>query len=82
MAMQRSVVATTAGGPPEFVTPQSGVLVDPGDIDGLTAALERAAALPTPNTAARDAAAQNDVRIQAGRMAAVLAQAVSRRRAS
>ena len=29
MASARSVVATTVGGPPEFVTPESGVLVDP-----------------------------------------------------
>jgi glycosyltransferase involved in cell wall biosynthesis len=80
MAMQRSVVATTAGGPPEFVTPQAGVLVEPGDVAALTAALERAAALPTPNAAARDAAAAHDVRIQAARMAAVLEGAVSRPR--
>lgn len=80
MAMQRSVVATTAGGPPEFVTPQAGVLVEPGDVAALTAALERAAALPTPNVAARDAAAAHDVRIQAARMAAVLEGAVSRPR--
>ena len=30
MASGRSVVATQVGGPPEFVTPESGVLVDPG----------------------------------------------------
>ena len=31
MAMERTVVATTEGGPPEFVTPEAGVLVDPRD---------------------------------------------------
>ena len=31
MASARSVVATRVGGPPEFVTPESGVLVDPED---------------------------------------------------
>ncbi len=77
MAMQRSVVATTEGGPPEFVTPQAGVLVSPGDVDALTDALARAAALPSPNAAAREAAAEHDVRRQAARMAAVLERAVS-----
>jgi glycosyltransferase involved in cell wall biosynthesis len=77
MAMARSVVATTAGGPPEFVTPQAGVLVDPGDVAALAGALARAAALPVPNPAARAAAAEHDVRLQASRMAAVLEQAVA-----
>jgi glycosyltransferase involved in cell wall biosynthesis len=77
MAMERSVVATTVGGPPEFVTPEAGVLVDPGDTGAIAAALERAAALPSPNPAARAAAAEHDVRRQAARMAAVLARATS-----
>jgi len=79
MAMQRSVVATANGGPAEFVTPQAGVLVRPGDAGALTAALARAAALPAPNPAAREAAAGHDVRLQAARMAAVLEEAVARR---
>lgn len=79
MAMERSVIATTAGGPPEFVTPQAGVLVDPGDVAALTAALEQAAALPAPNPAARAAAAEHDVRRQAARMAAVLERAAQGR---
>lgn len=79
LAMERSVVATAHGGPPEFVTPQVGVLVDPADPAGLPAALELAAALPSPNPAARAAAAEHDVRRQAARMAAVLEDAVSRR---
>jgi glycosyltransferase involved in cell wall biosynthesis len=78
MAMQRSVVATTNGGPPEFVTAQAGVLVAPGDPAQLTDALARAARLPSPNPAARHAAAEHDVRIQAARMAAVLERAVRR----
>jgi glycosyltransferase involved in cell wall biosynthesis len=75
MAMERSVVATTVGGPPEFVTPEAGVLVDPREEDELTLALERAAALPSPNAAARVAASEHDVARQAARMAQVLERA-------
>jgi glycosyltransferase involved in cell wall biosynthesis len=77
MAMERSVVATNVGGPPEFVTPEAGVLVDPEDTDALAAALERAAAMPSPNPAARRAAAAHDVKTQAAKMAAVLEQAAA-----
>ncbi|MDX6581610.1 MAG: hypothetical protein QOI10_794 [Solirubrobacterales bacterium] len=77
MAMERSVIATMVGGPPEFVTPEAGVLVDPTDGEALTAALERAAQLPAPNPAARAAAADHDVRLQVAKMAAVLERAVS-----
>jgi glycosyltransferase involved in cell wall biosynthesis len=77
MAMERSVVATTHGGPPEFVTSAAGVLVAPGDPAALTQALAQAARLPSPNPAAREAAADHDVRIQAARMAAVLERAVA-----
>jgi glycosyltransferase involved in cell wall biosynthesis len=76
MAMERSVVATTVGGPPEFVTPAAGVLVDPHDTPALAAALERAAELPSPNPAARAAAAEHDVRRQAARISAVLERVV------
>jgi len=72
MAMERSVVATTVGGPPEFVTPEAGVLVDPHDDEALPAAMRRAAELPSPNPAARAAAAEHDVAKMADRMAAVL----------
>jgi glycosyltransferase involved in cell wall biosynthesis len=77
MAMERSVVATTVGGPSEFVTADAGVLVDPGDTGAIAAALDAAAALPSPNPAAREAAAEHDVRGQAARMAAVLERAVA-----
>jgi glycosyltransferase involved in cell wall biosynthesis len=75
MAMERSVVATTVGGPPEFVPPDAGVLVDPRDRDAVAAGLEQAAGLPSPNPAAREAASKHDVRRQAARMAAILESA-------
>src|SRR5918992_5838381 len=65
MAMGRPVVATKIGGPPEFVPPDAGVLVDPLDTAALTDALDRAAALPVPNEAARAAAAEHDLSRQA-----------------
>jgi glycosyltransferase involved in cell wall biosynthesis len=76
MAMERSVVATTVGGPPEFVTSEAGVLVNPESTDELAEALERAAAMPSPNEAARMAAGEHDVVRQAARMADVLRRAV------
>src|SRR5439155_11892157 len=51
MASGRSVVATRIGGPPEFVPPDAGVLVDPLDVEALAGALAQAAALPRPNQA-------------------------------
>ena len=77
MAMERTVVATTEGGPPEFVTPEAGVLVDPEDANAITAALGRAAGMPTPNPAAREAAAKHDVKAQAAKMSAVLERAAA-----
>jgi glycosyltransferase involved in cell wall biosynthesis len=79
MAMERTVVATTNGGPPEFVPPEAGVLVDPGDPEALRDGLARAAAMPAPNPAAREAAALHDVRTEAAKMLLVLERAVARR---
>jgi glycosyltransferase involved in cell wall biosynthesis len=81
MASGRSVVATSEGGPPEFVTPESGVLVDPLDDDALVAALPGAAELPRPNDAGREAAAAHDVRVQAERVETILLRAAEGRRA-
>ena len=75
MATGRSVVATTIGGPPEFVPPEAGILVDPADEDALVEALRAAARLPRPNPAARAAAARHDVNEQARRLEAVLERA-------
>jgi glycogen(starch) synthase len=80
MASGRSVVATRVGGPPEFVTAEAGVLVDPTDEDDLAHGLQAAAALPTPNQAARDAAEAHDLRRQAERVEAVLLRAARGRR--
>jgi glycosyltransferase involved in cell wall biosynthesis len=77
MAMERNVIATTVGGPPEFVPPEAGVLVDPEDGRALVEALNRAAALPSPNHAARAAAAEHDVKRQAAKMGAVLERAAA-----
>jgi glycosyltransferase involved in cell wall biosynthesis len=79
MACGRSVVATRLGGPPEFVPPEAGVLVDPLDVDDLARGLEQAAALPCPNLAAREATAEHDVRRQAERIEAILSRAAATR---
>jgi glycosyltransferase involved in cell wall biosynthesis len=81
MASERSVVATTVGGPPEFVIPAAGVLVDPVDVSSIADGLRRAAELPSPNREARAAAAAHDVNVQAARIEEILQQAVRGRRA-
>ena len=75
LACARPVVATRVGGPPEFVEPASGVLVDPLDVAELARALEAAEALPSPNDAARASAARHDVRRQAERVEEILLRA-------
>lgn len=77
MASERSVVATRVGGPPEFVTPASGILVDPESVDSIEEGLRAAAALPSPNVDARTAASRHDVRIQAARIGRILADAAA-----
>jgi glycosyltransferase involved in cell wall biosynthesis len=75
MASARSVVATAVGGPPEFVTLDSGVLVDPLDEEALVVALSTATALPNPNLAGRAAAEGHDVKLQARRVEEILQRA-------
>jgi glycosyltransferase involved in cell wall biosynthesis len=79
MALERTVIATTIGGPPEFVTPSAGILVDPHDPAALSRALADATTYPTPNAAAREAAEAHNASTQAARMAEVLQQAIDRR---
>jgi glycosyltransferase involved in cell wall biosynthesis len=80
LACGRPVVATRVGGPPEFVTPEAGVLVDPTDEAAIAEALARAAALPCPNEAARAIALEHDVRLQAERVEQILLRAAEARR--
>ena len=77
MASERSVVATRVGGPPEFVSPASGVLVDPDSVDSIEDGLRAAAALPSPNADARREASRHDVRVQAARIGRILARAAA-----
>ena len=72
MACGRSVVGTTVGGPPEFVPPEAGILVDPLDELAIAAALREAGQLPRPNPAARAAAERHDVNEQARRVEEIL----------
>ncbi|MCS7006842.1 MAG: glycosyltransferase, partial [Gaiellaceae bacterium] len=75
MASARSVVATRVGGPPEFVRPGAGALVDPEDEAAIADALVAAASLPRPNLTARAAAEEHDIRRQAERVEAILERA-------
>jgi len=81
MAAGKTVVATRVGGPPEFVSAEAGILVDPLDTTELARALEAAAAFPAPNLAARLAAADHDVTLQAERVEQILLRASQDRRA-
>jgi glycosyltransferase involved in cell wall biosynthesis len=77
LASERSVVATRVGGPPEFVPPEAGVLVDPASVASIADGLRAAAELPSPNPAARQAATGHDVRLQAERVERVLEEAAA-----
>ena len=82
MASGRSVVATRVGGPPEFVSPEAGILVDPLDEEAIAAALREAGALARPNLAARAAAELHGLSDQAGRVEEILEAARARRAGS
>jgi glycosyltransferase involved in cell wall biosynthesis len=79
LATGRPVLATMEGGPPEFVTPDVGVLVDPRDPEAILRGLEAVVALPSPNPLARLAAAEHEVGRQARRTTAVLQRAADTR---
>jgi glycosyltransferase involved in cell wall biosynthesis len=82
MACGRSVLGTTVGGPPEFVPPEAGVLVDPVDELAIAEGLREAAQLPRPNLAARAAAERHDVNEQARRVETILLSAPDPQRGS
>jgi len=73
LACERPVAATRIGGPAELLTPETGVLVDPGSVDSIAAGLRAGAELPRPNPAARAIAEEHDVVKQAARVAQLLA---------
>ena len=75
LACGKPVVATRIGGPPEFVPPGAGVLVDPLDTAAMARALDEASRLPVPNEVALAAAREHDVRRQAERVEEVLLRA-------
>lgn len=75
LACARPVVATRVGGPPEVITPECGVLVDPPDVDSIAAGMRAATALPVPCDAAVRAASKYAVATEAARIEAVLASA-------
>jgi glycosyltransferase involved in cell wall biosynthesis len=77
LACARPVVATRVGGPPEFVTPEVGALVDPESVNSIAEGLRIAVALPRPNEAARRVAQEHDVRLQAERIERVLLAAAA-----
>ena len=79
LAAGRPVVATRVGGPPEFVPPDAGILVDPTDTVALAAALRAATAFPHANVTAREAALVHDVNRQAEKIEAVLLGAAAGR---
>lgn len=76
MACARPVVATRIGGPPEFVPPGAGVLVDPTSEEEIAAALDSAARLPCPNEAGIAAASEHGLRAQAAKIEEVLERAI------
>jgi glycosyltransferase involved in cell wall biosynthesis len=79
MACGRPVVATRIGGPPEFVPPEAGILVDPLDVEALSDGLSAATELPCPNPASRTAAEAHDVNAQVARIEKVLERAAAGR---
>ena len=81
LACGRSVVATRNGGPPEFVPPGAGVLVDPLDEDALAGRATRRCRAARPEPGRARGGRRHDLKRQAARVEAILERAVRDRRA-
>jgi len=77
LATGRPVVATRVGGPPEYVTPECGVLVDPLDVDAIAEGMRAAARLPVPCEAAVAVAESHSLERAAARVERLLAEVSS-----
>ncbi|MDX6548955.1 MAG: hypothetical protein QOG33_2505 [Gaiellales bacterium] len=77
LACGRPVVATRVGGPPEFVTEDCGVLVDPLDVASIAAGMRRAAEIEPPCAAAVAVAEAHSIARQAARIEQLLADVSS-----
>ncbi|MDX6547004.1 MAG: hypothetical protein QOG33_554 [Gaiellales bacterium] len=77
LACGRPVVATRVGGPPEFVTEDCGVLVDPLDVASIAAGMRRAAQIELPCAAAVTVAEAHSIALQAARIEQLLADVSS-----
>jgi glycosyltransferase involved in cell wall biosynthesis len=77
LATGRPVVATRVGGPPEYVTPECGSLIDPFDPAAIAEGMRHAATLPVPCAEATRVAQAHDLSVQAARVEAVLLQAAA-----
>jgi glycosyltransferase involved in cell wall biosynthesis len=77
LATGRPVVATRVGGPPEYVTPECGSLIDPFDPAAIAEGMRHAATLPVPCSEAIQAAQAHALSVQAARVEAVLLQAAA-----
>jgi glycosyltransferase involved in cell wall biosynthesis len=77
LACGRPVVATSVGGPPEYVSDACGALVDPLDVASIADGMRRAAAIAAPCTAAIEVAEHHSIDRQAARIEALLADVSS-----
>jgi glycosyltransferase involved in cell wall biosynthesis len=74
LASGRPVVATRAGGPPEYVDERCGALVDPLDVGSIADGMRRAAELPVPCPAAVEVAERHSIASSAARIERLLAE--------
>ena len=75
---ERSVVATNVGGPPEFVTPEAGALVDPLSVDSIRAGARARRRAPDAEPEGPRGRRAHAIARQVDRMEAVLRAAAAR----